>query len=143
MARGRNASDSQRQLRVGELVRHALAEVLTRGELRDPALLDARVTVSEVRMSPDLKHALCFVMPLGGGETKPVMEGLARSAPWLGGQVARRVALRFAPRLRFELDKSFEEAARIDRLLRRPDVAKDLERPDGEDDEGEGGDRGA
>ena len=78
MAKGRNAPDSQRQLRVGELVRHALAEVLTRGELRDPALVDAHVTVSEVRMSPDLRHAVCFVMPLGGGEAKPVLEGLAR-----------------------------------------------------------------
>ena len=139
MAKGRNAPDSQRQLRVGELVRHALAEVLTRGELRDPALIDAHVTVSEVRMSPDLKHAVCFVMPLGGGDAKPVLEGLARSAAWLGGQVARRVQLRFAPRLRFELDQSFDEAARIDRLLRRPDVARDLAQPGDEDeDKGEG-----
>ncbi len=126
MAKGRNASDSQRPLRVGELVRHALAEVLARGDLRDPALAKIRITVSEVRMSPDLKHAACFVMPLGGGETKPALEGLERSAAWLGAQVARRVKLRFAPRLHFQLDRSFDEAARIDRLLRRPDVAKDL-----------------
>jgi ribosome-binding factor A len=136
VAKGRNAPDSQRQLRVGELVRHALAEVLTRGELRDPALVGAHVTVSEVRMSPDLRHATCFVMPLGGGEAKPVLEGLARSAAWLGGQVARRIELRFAPRLRFELDRSFDEAARIDRLLRRPDVARDLEAPREDEDDG-------
>lgn len=136
MARGRNISDSQRPLRVGELVRHALAEVLTRGELRDPALAGAHVTVSEVRMSPDLKHAVCFVMPLGGADSEPVLEGLERSAAWLGGQVARRVKLRFAPRLRFQLDRSFDEAARIDRLLRRPDVAQDLEHPqDGKDED--------
>lgn len=139
MPKGRNAPDSQRQLRVGELVRHALAEVLARGELRDPALIDAHVTVSEVRMSPDLKHATCFVMPLGGGETQPVLEGLARSAAWLGGQVARRIELRFAPRLRFQLDRSFDEAARIDRLLRRPDVAQDLA-PDRDDEDRGGGD---
>ena len=141
MGKGRSASDSQRQLRVGELVRHALAEVLAREEIRDPALAGTPVTVSEVRMSPDLKHAVCFVMPLGGGETKPVLEGLARSAAWLGGQVARRVQLRFAPRLRFELDRSFDEADRIDRLLRRPDVAQDLAQARDEDDEGGG--RGA
>jgi len=130
MARGRNAADSQRQLRVGELVRHALVEVLAREELRDPALLGVHVTVSEVRMSPDLRHATCFVMPLGGGDQAEVLLGLERTAPWLSSQVARRIKLKFAARLRFQIDRSFEEADRIERLLRRPDVAKDLAGPE-------------
>lgn len=136
MKKGRKASDSQRQLRVGELVRHALAETLAREKIRDPALTGAHVTVSEVRMSPDLKHATCFVMPLGGAGADVVLEGLERSAAWLGGQVARRVQLRFAPRLRFQLDRSFDEADRIERLLRRPDVAQDVGKARRDEDDG-------
>jgi ribosome-binding factor A len=139
MAKGRPRADSQRQLRVGELVRHALVDVFAREELRDPGLAGVNVTVSEVRMSPDLRHAVCFVMPLGGGEQADVLKGLERSAPWLTGQVARRVKLKFAARLRFQLDRSFEEADRIERLLRRPDVARDLAGADArESEDGDG-----
>ena len=138
MAKGRKAADSQRQLRVGELVRHALVEVFARQEFRDPALSELNLTVSEVRMSPDLRQAVCFVMPLGGADAEAALQGLARSAAWLGSQVARRVQLRFAPRLRFELDQSFDEAARIDRLLRRPDVAQDLATPREDEDADDG-----
>lgn len=136
MRKGRKAADSQRPLRVGELVRHALAETLAREEIRDPVLAAHHVTVSEVRMSPDLRHATCFVMPLGGADAEAVLEGLERSAAWLGGQVARRVQLRYAPRLRFQLDRSFDEADRIERLLRRPDVARDIAKPPQDEDDG-------
>ena len=117
---------SQRQLRVGELIRQALSEVLAREDARDPSLAGVSITVSEVRPTPDLRDATCFVMPLGGEGREDVMVGLARTAPWLSGQVARRVRLKYAPRLRFELDRSFDAANRVDRLLRRADVARDL-----------------
>ena len=134
MARGRNAARgatpprarSQRQLRVGELIRHALSEVLARGEAREPVLDGVSITVSEVRPSPDMRQATCFVMPLGGAAREEVMAGLERSAPWLSGQVARRVRMKYMPRLRFELDQSFDQASRVDALLRRADVASDL-----------------
>lgn len=139
MAKGRNPADSQRQLRVGELVRHALVDVFAREGPRDPAFAGVHVTVSEVRMSPDLRHATCFVMPLGGGEQTEVLKALERSSGWLSGQVARRIKLKFAARLRFQLDRSFEEADRIGRLLRRPDVAQDLAEPDeGKREDGDG-----
>ena len=121
---------TQRQLRVGEELRHALAQILGRQELRDPALQDVTVTVTEVRMSPDLKNATAFVMPLGGAHVPEVMEGLRRSAGFLKGAVAREVTLRFAPNLSFALDTSFEHASHIDELLHRPDVARDLEKKD-------------
>jgi ribosome-binding factor A len=121
---------SQRQLRVGEELRHALAEILGRHELRDPALQDVTVTVTEVRMSSDLKHATVFVMPLGGAQQPEIMEGLRRSAGYLKGAVAKEVRLRFAPSLAFELDTSFDHASEIERLLHRPDVARDLEKKD-------------
>lgn len=145
MARSRGASawtsdprgPTQRQLRVGELVRQALSEILTRGEIRDPALHDVAITVSEARASPDLRHAVCFVVPLGGRDTPVVVAALNRNAAWLSGQVARRVQLKFAPRLSFKADESFDQAERIDSLLRRRDVAADLSpEPDpAEDDE--------
>lgn len=131
---GAGRPPSQRQLRVGELVRHALADILMRGEVADPGLEGRPVTVSEVRMSPDLKLATVFVMPLGGEGVEPTLEGLARSARFLRGEVARRVALKFAPDLKFRLDTSFAEAGRIDELLRSPRVARDL------DDDGDGRD---
>ena len=121
---------SQRQLRVGDELRHALAQILGRHELRDPALQDVTVTVTEVRMSPDLKNATVFVMPLGGAHVPEVMEGLRRSAGFLKGAVAREVTLRFAPNLGFALDTSFEHASHIDQLRHRPDVARDLEKKD-------------
>ena len=117
---------TQRQLRVGELVRQALSEILTRGEIRDPALQNVVITVSEARASADLRHAVCFVVPLGGRNTDAVVAALNRNAAWLSGQVARRVQLKFAPRLSFKADQSFDQADRIGVLLRRGDVAADL-----------------
>jgi ribosome-binding factor A len=132
----KNREPSQRQLRVGEELRHALAHVLQRGELRDPALADVTVTVTEVRVSPDLKNATAYVMPLGGRNGAAVIEGLNRSAGYLRGQLAREVPLRFSPTLSFALDTSFDHANRINELLHRPEVRRDLEgdAPDEEDD---------
>lgn len=137
---GRASGPSQRQLRAGELVRHALVEVLTREELRHPELAGQSITVSEVRLSPDLRQATCFVMPLGGGERETVVAALNRVAPWLGAQVARRVRMKYTPRLRFLLDESFDEANRIDSLLKREDIARDLRRGEaGDESDGNGG----
>ncbi|MGU3495233.1 30S ribosome-binding factor RbfA [Xanthobacteraceae bacterium A53D] len=118
---------SQRMLRVGELVRHALADVLQRGDHNDPALSGLVITVPEVRMSPDLKIATCYVMPLGGKDVQPVLKALAAAQKMLRTEVGRRVELKSVPSLRFMKDTSFDEGARIDALLRRPDVARDLE----------------
>lgn len=120
---------SQRQLRVGELVRHALAEVLARGDVPDPALGKTLITVPEVRMSPDLKLATCYVMPLGGKDTKAALDALDANRKALRGEVGHRLELKFVPDLRFRLDTSFEEGARIDALLRSPDVQRDLGGP--------------
>ncbi len=117
---------SQRQLRVGELVRHALAEILARGEVRDPDLDGVTVTVPEVRLTPDLKRATAFVMPLGGGKPEKVAAALERNRRFLRGAVARRVELRYAPELHFRVDSSFEQGARIDALLGSPEVQRDL-----------------
>jgi len=122
---------SQRQLRVGELMRHALAEVLSRGEIHDPVLQQHVVTVPEVRMSPDLKIATCFVMPLGGKDQQEVIQALARNKRYLRGELAHRTNLKFAPDLRFRIDESFEEGSRIDRLLESDVVRRDV----GKDDE--------
>jgi len=122
---------SQRQLRAGELVRHALVEVLREEDLSDPALAGVSVTLSEVRMSPDLKHALCFVEPLGGGHAAEVTAALNRSARFLRGCLGRRIELRFTPELKFVHDESFGAAEHIERLLQDPRVAKDLEPDDG------------
>jgi ribosome-binding factor A len=129
----------QRPLRVGEEVRHALARIFERGELRDPDLVGATITVTEVRLSPDLKNATAYVMPLGGERTAEVMAALRRSAPYLRGAVGREVKLRYAPNLSFALDTSFEHASRINAALHRPEVERDLAAPGEEADE-DGGD---
>ncbi len=131
MARHRKEQDSgpsQRQLRVGELVRHAVAEVLARGEAPDEVLLSHPGTVPEVRMSPDLRLATVYVMPLGGRDQEAVLAALDRNKKFLRGEVVRRVNLKFAPELRFRIDERFDEAERIDRLLRSPEVARDLKK---------------
>jgi ribosome-binding factor A len=133
MTRSRGGSRSQRQNRVGELLRHALAEVLARGELRDPAVEGVSVTVTEVDVGPDLKNATAFIMPLGGHDAESVAEGLNRCARFLRGQVGHSVTLRYTPQLRFAVDRSFEAADRIDALLRDPSVARDLDRSSGDD----------
>jgi ribosome-binding factor A len=122
---------SQRQLRVGEIMRHALAEVLARGEIHDPVLQQHVVTVPEVRMSPDLKIATCFVMPLGGKDQQEVIQALARNKRYLRGELAHRTNLKFAPDLRFRIDESFEEGSRIDRLLESDVVRRDVDKEDG------------
>jgi ribosome-binding factor A len=121
---------SQRQLRVGELVRHAIAELLTRGEVHDPVIEGHLITVPEVRMTPDLRHATVYVMPLGGRDVEPVVEALERNKKFIRGEVAHIVNLKFAPDLRFRIDDRFAEAERIDRLLRSPEVKRDLEKED-------------
>lgn len=120
---------TQRQLRVGEEVRHALAWVLERGDLRDPALAKTPITVTEVRVSPDMKNATCFVTPLGGGTpeaVKEVVDALERAKKFLRHQVANTVELKHTPTLNFLHDISFDEASHIDSLLHRPEVARDL-----------------
>jgi ribosome-binding factor A len=124
----------QRQLRVGEELRHALAAILGRHDFRDPVLQSANVTVTEVRISPDLKNATAFVMPLAGAHAPEIIEALRRGAPFIRSQVAREVPLRFMPTITFALDTSFEQASRIDALLHRPDVARDLERSPADED---------
>ena len=117
---------SQRQLRVGELVRHALAEILLRGEVHDPDVETTTITIPEVRMSPDLKLATCYVMPLGDNNAEKSVEALDRNRKFLRGAVAKRVDLRFSPDLRFHVDTSFETGSRIDELLRSDPVRRDL-----------------
>ena len=126
---------TQRQLRVGEELRHVLAQLLRPGELRDPALRDASITVTEVRVSPDLKNATAFVMPLAGANADEIMAGLKRSAIFLKGRVARMVELRQVPNIVFALDDAFDNAARIAALLARPEVERDLHAPPPDDDE--------
>ncbi|HYM30656.1 MAG TPA: 30S ribosome-binding factor RbfA [Candidatus Cybelea sp.] len=143
MARDRSSPrpSGQRPLRVGEEIRHALAAVLGRGDIRDPDLANVSITVSEVRVSPDLKSATAFVLPLGGRNADAVLAALGRCAPYLRGQIARAVRLRYAPHLAFKLDDSFDRAGRIDALLREPRVAADVEhgaeRKAGADDQGD------
>ncbi len=126
---------SQRMLRVAELIRHAMAELLSRGEINDPVLEQHVVTVPTVRMSPDLKLATIYVMPLGGKDAKPVLDALARHKKFLRGEVAHRINMKFAPDLRFKIDESFENSAKIDALLRRPEVQRDLAPPQGDEEE--------
>ena len=117
---------SQRQLRVGELLRHALADILAQGSVHDPDLEGHIITVPEVRMSPDLKLATIYVMPLGGRDIKEVIEALDRNKKYLRGEIAHHVNLKFAPEIRFRVDERFDEAERIEKLLRTPAVQKDL-----------------
>ena len=127
---------SQRQLRVGEQVRHAIAEILAQNSVHDADLEGHIITMPEVRMSPDLKIATIYVMPLGGRDTEVVLAALERNKKFLRGEVARRVNLKFAPDLRFRADERFDEAERIEKLLRTPAVQKDLEQdPDSDREE--------
>lgn len=119
---------SQRQLRVGELIRHALAEMLARGDIHDDVLAKHVVTVPEVRLSPDLKLATCYIMPLGGQDIAPVLKALDANKRYIRGEVAHRVNLKYAPDLRFRQDESFDEAARIDALLDSEAVRRDTDR---------------
>lgn len=120
------AGPSQRQLRVGEEIRHLLAEILMRTEFHDPILAREHLTVSEVRMSPDLKHALVFATVLGQKDIRPLLPALKRVAPYLRAQMAPRLGLRVAPELKFVADEALDEATRINKLLHSPEVTRDL-----------------
>jgi ribosome-binding factor A len=128
--RNDSSGPSQRALRVGELIRHAMSDMLTRGDVHDPVLEGHLVTIPEVRMSPDLRLATVYVMPLGGKDIEAVIEALDRNKRYLRGEIAHRVNLKFAPDLRFRADERFDEAERIEKLLRTPAVQRDLKRED-------------
>jgi ribosome-binding factor A len=121
------AAPTQRQLRVAEQIRHVLAEVFARGGFRDPDLTTAQVTVTEVRIGPDLKHAIAFVARLGRSDVETLMPALKRASPYLRGEVARSLRLKYAPDLSFQPDTALEYAMKIDQLLHQPEVARDLE----------------
>lgn len=122
-----NRGHSQRQLRVGEEIRHLLAELLERGDMRDPELREARITVTSVDVSPDLRNATAFIMPLGGQDKERLLAAMKRAAPWFRARVGEKAGLRSAPDIRFQIDTTFDEADKIGALLRRPDVARDIE----------------
>jgi ribosome-binding factor A len=124
--RGPAQGPTQRQLRAGELMRHSLVEILREEDIADPALEGVSVTVTEVRMSPDLRHATVFVEPLGGGHAPEVVEGLNRHAKFLRGRLGRSIDMKFTPDLKFLHDESFNEAQRMDRLFDDPKVRQDL-----------------
>jgi ribosome-binding factor A len=130
--RDQSAGGSQRQLRVGELIRHEFADMLVRGDIHDPVIQTHMITVPEVRMSPDLRLATIYVMPLGGRDAKDIVDALERNKRYVRGEVAKRVNLKFAPEIRFHIDERFDEAERIEKLLRTPVVQRDL---GGEEDE--------
>jgi ribosome-binding factor A len=119
---------SQRALRVGELVRHAMADMLTRGAVHDPVIEGHVITVPEVRMSPDLRLATIYVMPLGGRDLDEVVAALDRNKKYLRGEIGRHVNLKFAPEIRFRIDERFAEAERIEKILRTPEVRRDLDK---------------
>ncbi|HKA78526.1 MAG TPA: 30S ribosome-binding factor RbfA [Xanthobacteraceae bacterium] len=123
---GTSNMPSQRQLRVGELVRHALAELLARGEVHDPVIEGHLITVPEVKMTADLRLATIYVMPLGGRDADEVVAALERNKRYLRGEIARHINLKFAPEIRFRIDERFDEAERIEKLLRTPAVRRDL-----------------
>ena len=133
MKKSDNGQPSLRLLRVGESIRQVISEVLFRGDLHAPELETVTVTVSEVRCSPDLRHATAFIMPLGGHDRDVTLNALNRLAGPIAREVGKRVRLKYTPRLRFRLDESFDEATHIEALLRSPKVAQDL----GLDDEGD------
>jgi ribosome-binding factor A len=127
---GAGQSPSQRQLRVAEEIRHVLAGLFTRNEFRDPELAAAHLTVTEVRISPDLKHATAFISRLGRSDVDALLPSLKRAAPYLRGQVAKALQLRTAPDITFQPDHTLDYAMKIDELMHRPDIARDLEQKD-------------
>jgi ribosome-binding factor A len=126
-ARRAKAGPSQRQLRAGELVRHTLVEILREEDLADPALAGVSVTISQVKISPDLKHAVCFVEPLGGENAPAVVAGLNRAAGLLRGRLGHLIDMRFTPSLKFVHDDSFDAATHMNRLLADPRVRRDID----------------
>jgi ribosome-binding factor A len=139
--KGQPAAASQRQLRAGELVRHALVDILREEPVQDPVMDGVSVTITQARISPDLKHAIVFVEPLGGGDPEPVVDALNRHAKYLRGRLGRHIDMKFTPDLRFRHDESFNAAAYMDRLFDDPRIRQDVGRPLVSDDDGE--DRGS
>jgi ribosome-binding factor A len=135
MTRKRGDAPSQRQLRVGEALRHALVHILAHGHFRDPVLDGAQVTVTEVRISPDLRNATAFIVPFAGGDAAELLAALKRAAGFLRNQLAQEVDLRYAPNIRFEIDQTFDRAGRVEALLQDPRVARDIagDKTDGDD----------
>ena len=129
----KSSGPNQRQLRIGEVIRHALAELLSRGDIHDEVLAKHVVTVPEVRLSTDLKLATCFIMPLGGGDVAPVLKALNTHKKYIRGEIAHRVNLKFAPDIRFRSDDTFAEASRIDALLASAKVRQDVDDADVDD----------
>jgi ribosome-binding factor A len=127
--RDSGSAPSQRALRAGEVIRHAIAEILSRGEVHDPVIQGHLITVPEVSMTADLRLATIYVIPLAGRDAKDVLAALERNKRYLRGEIARRVNLKFAPDIRFRLDERFDEAERIEKLLRTPQVRRDLVPP--------------
>ena len=125
---------SQRMLRVAELIRHALSDLLSRGAIVDPVLEGRVITVPVVRMSPDLKLATAYVMPLGGSDVAPVIEALGRHRKALRTEIAQRITMKFAPDLRFKADQSFDYGAKIDAILNLPKVKQDLDKKQDDED---------
>ena len=134
MKRGESRPRSQRQLRVGEVIRHALVQLLDRGEANDPGLDGVSVTVTEVRVSPNLRNATAFVMPLGGTDSEEILEGLNRASSFFRHRIAGEIDLRRLPTLSFEIDDSFDNAGKIDARLRNPVVAADIQAGDNDPD---------
>lgn len=119
---------TQRMLRIGELIRHRIAQLLVRGDIHDDVIASHSITIPEVRISHDMKLATIYVMPLGGDDMKPVIDALERNKKYIRAQVAQTLNLRYAPDLRFREDQTFEEATRIDRLLDSAHVRQDIEK---------------
>jgi ribosome-binding factor A len=130
MTKNNEKAPSQRMLRMGELVRHALAEVFSRGDVHDPVLETHVITIPEVAMTPDLRHATAYVMPLGGKDARAVLDALNRNKKYLRGVIAKKVQAKFAPDLRFRIDERFDRAEQIDRLLKQTEVLRDLRKDD-------------
>jgi len=120
---------NQRPLRIGEEMRHILADIFLRGECRSPELFDVPITITEVRVAPDMKNATAFFMPLAGQNKEKLLEVLRESSREIRHHISKRIKLRHTPMIRFELDESFETAQHIETLLRKPEVARDLEKP--------------
>lgn len=132
---GRESGPSQRQLRVGEVLRHAVVEILSRGEIRDPDLAGVSVTVTQVKPSPDMRHAVIFCEPLGGRNAERVIEALNRHRGFVRGLLGHAIRLKFTPELRFVEDRSFAEAEKIETILKSPRVRRDLGRAPQDDDD--------
>lgn len=129
---GKEKAPSQRMLRMGELVRHALAEIFSRGDVHDPVLETHVITIPEVSMTPDLRHATAYVMPLGGKDSRAVLDALNRNKKYMRGVIAKKLQAKFTPDLHFRIDERFDRAEKIDKLLRQPEVQRDLKREDEE-----------